>query len=728
MTPFPFALPAALRRAVLAAASLLLATGTATVAAAQSAGTAAAAGPQGGGAAVASIESRTLPNGLRLLVLPDPAQARLSAGLVVGAGWVHNPRGKEGLADLAAALDHLRVRQAIEDGRAGKSYLAGEWSATVSSDHALFAATALAEDLDPLCATIRAAIPAPAEPFLAAPALKREALLKLLQTRTAGGLVAREALAPALYGDRRPLGHSARFQTLLGVFPADVREFHRAYYVPANAVLFMAGPITADQAAAAAARHFGDWAASEPGAPTWGHAPDEAAHRGVTLVDDPDAATAILLGGFAGPGREDPAFAEMQLLHQVIGSGQLEAAIASLAATHPAGYQFRTQLRASARGSEITIEVAIAPDLAARALAEVERGLGEIAAGIDAAAFTRAVEARTASLALRFETPEARLREAAAMALAGRPLDAIAEPAGALAALDRTAVAAGWRSLLAPERRAWVAVGRADLLAPQFQTSGIATTPTDVFAVVTGRLFEKTPDAPLTLPSAASTAQAEELLFAAMEARGGFENLERVESYAAVETLYVQAGAQFVAGERKLFVKEPDRFREVLRVGPLQGEGLVQVLARDRIWRQQLGKPADTPPWREEDLRGRFWLDPFRAFHRYAEPGAMISLIDPDFVAGTTLDGFQITAPSGYYARYHLHPQSRQVVKRTTSRPTEADILKCEELFTDYRAVEGVFLPFIYATYTNGEYASESHLKSIEINAEIPDDLYAPPR
>jgi hypothetical protein len=448
----------------------------------------------------------------------------------------------------------------------------------------------------------------------------------------------------------------------------------------------------------------------------------------VTLVDDPDAPNALLLAGMAGPGREDPAYAEIQLLHQVIGSGRLEGSIAALAATHPAGYQFRTQLRASARGSELTIEVAIPHDLAARVLAEIERGLAEIAAGSDTTAFANAVDARAASLALRLETPEAQMREAASMALAGRPLAAVADPARSLATVDRAAITAAWRALLAPERRAWVAHGRADLLAPQFKAAGVATTPTDVYAVVTGRLFEKQPEPPLTLPSPASTAQAEELLFAAIEAKGGLENLERVETYAAVETLYVQAGAQIVAGERKLFVRLPDRFREVLRVGPLQGDGLVQVVNRDTIWRQQMGRPADTPPWRQEDLRGRLWLDGFRAFHRYAEPGAMISLIDPDLIAGTTLDGFQITAPNGYWAKYHLHPQSRLVVKRTTSRPSEADIARCEELFTDYRAVEGVFVPFIYATYMNGEYAGESHLESIEINSEIPDDLFIQPR
>jgi predicted Zn-dependent peptidase len=713
MTPFP-------RTTV-----LLLAATIAGGLLATSAGT---AGAESGGSAPDSIQSRVLPNGLRILVLDDPALGKLSAGLLIGAGWVHNPRGKEGLADIAATLDHVRVRQAIENGQAGKSYLAADWSTDVSTDHTLYGAAALPEDLDPVCAVLRAAVPAPDEPFLAAPALKREALLKLLQSRTNAGLVAREALATALFGDRRPLGFSARFQSLLGVFPADVRAFHRDFYVPANAILYVAGPVTAEAVVAAAARQFGDWPAGEPGAPTWGHAGDQAAHPGVTLIDDPDATNALILGGLAGPGREDPAYIEMQLLHQVVGSGRLENTIAALAATHPAGYQFRTQLRASARGSEITIEVAIPHDLAARALGEIERGLTEIAAGIDPNAFASATSARAASLAMRYETPEARMREAASLAFAGAPLGAVADPTGTLSALDPTAVAARWRELLAPGRRAWIVLGRGDLLAAALTGAGIAAERTDLFTVVAGRLFEKKPDPPLTRPGAAMTTQAEELLFAAIEAKGGFENIERVETYAAVETLFVQPGAQIMAGERQVFVKLPDRYREVLRVGPVQGQGLVQVVNRNQAWRQQMGKPADTSPWREQSLRSRLWLEGFRAYHRYAEPGATITIIDPDVVAGTTLDGFQITSPDGLWARYYLHPRSRQVVKRTSSRPTEDGMAEIEELFTDYRSVEGVLVPFIYATYSGGEYEGEVQLHSIELNTEIADDLFVMPR
>lgn len=686
------------------------------------------AGSENTAAAPDSIQSRALPNGLRLLILRDPALAKLSAGLMVGAGWVHNPRGKEGVADIAATLNHARVRQAIESGRVGKSYLAADWGADVSADHTLYVATALTEDLDPLCSALRAAVPPPDEPFLAAPALKREALFKLLQTRTTAGLVAREAFTTVLYGDRRPLGFSARFQTLLGIFPADLRAFHRDFYVPANAILFVAGPIDAEAVVAAAAQSFGDWPAGEPGAPIWGHAAEGAARPGVTLVDDPDAPNALILGGLAGPGREDPAFIEMQLLHQVIGSGRLENPIAALAATHPAGYQFRTQLRASARGSELTIEVAVPHDLAARTLEEIEHGLAEIAGGVDATAFASAIDARAANLTLRYEAPETRLREAASLALAGQPLAAIADPAALLAALDRSAVQAHWRALLDPGRSAWVVHGRGGLLAAEFKAAGIEAPGTDLYTVVTGRLLEKKPEPPLTVPSAASTAQAEELLFAAIEAKGGFENIERVETYAAVETVYVQPGPQIVAGERKTFVALPDRYREVLRVGPLQGEGLVQVVNKNQVWRQQLGTLQPIPSWREQELRHRLWLEGFRAYHRYAEPGATIAIIDPDVIAGTTLDGFQITSPDGLWAQYHLHPQSRQVVKRTTSQPTEDKPVKVEELFTDYRAVEGVFLPFVSAWYRDGEYAGESRLYSIELNPELADDLFIPPR
>src|SRR5688572_10245035 len=159
----------------------------------------------------APIDSLALRNGLRVLVLHDAALPNLTAGLWVGAGWVHNPRGKEGLADLAAATDVIRARQALVGGAVGKPDLIDDLTVNVTSDHAFFTISGIPTDLDPVLAALRAAAAPPAdETFETASSLKRDALINLLATRMAPNLVAREALAEGLFGTRRPLGIAAR--------------------------------------------------------------------------------------------------------------------------------------------------------------------------------------------------------------------------------------------------------------------------------------------------------------------------------------------------------------------------------------------------------------------------------------------------------------------------------------------------------------------------------------
>src|SRR5687768_3772176 len=73
-----------------------------------------ASGAQAQGAGASSAAERAtsptpitmlkLDNGLRILVLPDSATPSISVGLWIGAGWVHNPRGREGLADICTAV------------------------------------------------------------------------------------------------------------------------------------------------------------------------------------------------------------------------------------------------------------------------------------------------------------------------------------------------------------------------------------------------------------------------------------------------------------------------------------------------------------------------------------------------------------------------------------------------------------------------------------------------
>jgi len=532
-------------------------------------------------------------------------------------------------------------------------------------------------------------------------------------------------LATVLFGDRRPLGFSARFQTLLGLLPADVRQFHRDHYRPANAILTVDGAARPEVVRAAVARHFGDWkVAGQAEPPAWGHAADAPAHPGVTLIDDPDAGRVVILAGLAGPGRESPDFPGLQLLHQVIGGKRVEDPLETLVARHPAGYQFQSHLRVSARGSQLMLEVVVPHELATQSLTELRRALEGIAkSGIDSTAVAAEVLARSQNLAFRFETSRARVREAVFQLLAGQPLATAENPLGTVAALDRSATMKQWRALLESGRIVWVILGRGDELAAKLTAAGIDHQRGDAYEVVTGRLLA--PDAAAThSPKPAATVQAEELILAAIEAKGGFEALERIESYTLEDSLFIKPVDQIVRGTRKISVRFPDRFREDLGMEALQGRGVIQVVNGRDVWRNQLGRVTGTSTVRRQDLLARQWLDGLRVFHRYGEPGATAFLVDPDVVGSTILDGFQITSPEGYWARIYLHPASRLVVKRATERPTNEGVFRTEELFTDYRPVEGVFVPFVAATYLDGEYSGETHTAALDFNVALDQDLF----
>ena len=676
----------------------------------------------------AAIDSLALANGLRVLVLHDAAAQNVNAGLWVGAGWVHNPRGKEGLADLAAATDVIRARQALVAGAVGKPDLIDDLTVNVTSDHAFFSISGIATDLEPVLGALRAAVvPPPDETFEAASSLKREALINLLATRLAPNLVAREALAEGLFGDRRPLGIAARYQSLLGVTPADVRAFHANYYRPANAILVIAGPAATTDARGAAQRAFGDWVSTKDAeAPAWARAADSPAQKGLILIDEPDALAATVLVGFSAPGREAPEYPAVQVLHQVLGGARIEAPVAALAAGRSEGYQFRSQIRSSARGSEVTIEVNIPEDLAVAARAEIEKGLAELAtAGLDSTSLAEVKRARSTVVASR-ETPLARLREAASLLQAGQPFTRAQDPEHAMASLDAASLTTFWRSLLAPEDRVWVMVGPGAKLEPRLAAAGIEPLRGDSFQVVTGKLFATPAKTLVPEPGAASTVQAEELLLAAIEAKGGFANLERVQTYSAAETLYVAPSsvAEIVSGERKIFVEYPDRYREELMMAPLQGRGVVQGVNGNQMWRTQLGKPGVVSETRRHDMLTRLWLDPFRMLFRYAEPGARIFILDPEFMGGITLDGFEINSPDGKWARYYLHPTSRLIVKRISERQVETGSVTAEEMYTDYRHVDGIMVPFISATYLDKEFTNEAHVGAIEINPQLDRQLF----
>jgi hypothetical protein len=84
--------------------------------------------------------------------------------------------------------------------------------------------------------------------------------------------------------------------------------------------------------------------------------------------------------------------------------------------------------------------------------------------------------------------------------------------------------------------------------------------------------------------------------------------------------------------------------------------------------------------------------------------------------------------------RLHVDPQTGTVLKITyeSSAPAppggKSEPRPTEEVFSDYRSVAGVSLPFKATVTRAGQVLLERQLTGVQINPEIPADIFLKPR
>ncbi|MGI5529282.1 M16 family metallopeptidase [Streptomyces syringium] len=242
----------------------------------------------------------TLPNGLRVLLEPQPGVPRAAVSVHYGVGFRSEPPGREGFAHL---FEHLMFRgsASLPEGRFYDHVhrLGGQANGTTHQEYtdyyqvapasaleqALFAEAdrmraptftpeALAEQLDGVAEEIHQAVAG--RPYGGFP-------WPLLP----GVLFRSFANAHDGYGDAERLRRTT---------PADCAEFFDAYYAPANAVLTVVGSVDPVHTRALIERHFGDIPA-RPVAPVPSRdEPLPTADRWATCTEPGVPGTALALG------------------------------------------------------------------------------------------------------------------------------------------------------------------------------------------------------------------------------------------------------------------------------------------------------------------------------------------------------------------------------------------------------------------------------------------------
>jgi zinc protease len=268
-----------------------------------------------------AFHDELLSSGIRLVTAPVAKLPLATVLVVVDAGSVNEPHGKEGIAALTAAgllegttqFDGAELAEKFE--QLGTSLESGaDW------DSAVVKITTLSDRLEEATRLLGEVISSPVFPEREIERLKAERLAEILQLETEPRGLADEKFEEFLYSpqSRYSSPDAGSTKSVSALSRADVEQFYRSNYRSRATTVIVAGDATPEQAHAMVMGAFQKWpdgSAQEPQLT----ASARTNRRSVHIVHKPEAPQSELRVGHVGLPRKHPDFFPTLVMNAVLG-------------------------------------------------------------------------------------------------------------------------------------------------------------------------------------------------------------------------------------------------------------------------------------------------------------------------------------------------------------------------------------------------------------------------
>lgn len=424
------------------------------------------------------FETRTLANGMRIVVAPIHAYPVVTILAVIEAGATRDPRHAEGVAQLAtrALAEGTRTMNALE--LAQRLEMLGSTIDTGADwDSAIVQLTALASRVEDGFSVLAEVLSEPSFPEHELERLRAERLSDLAQLRAEPRGLADVYFSRLLYAPE------SRFARLAGGDEASVmrvtRErtaaYHSSYFRPNATALMIAGDITIDAAVQHAERCFGAWTGSAPPVTE----PVDAQRFGdarVHIVHKADAPQSELrIGHVAVPRLHDDYF-PMVVMNAILGGLFSSRLNLNLREEHAYTYGAHSALNWRRARSPFEISTAVQTEVTADAVREIMTEFTRIReAPVTEAELSLATSYLIGVFPIRFESTAEVAGGLANVEIFRLPADYFDTYRSRVAAVTASDVLRVAQTHLDPSRLQVVVVGDADAIREPLTALGVGT-------------------------------------------------------------------------------------------------------------------------------------------------------------------------------------------------------------------------------------------------------------
>lgn len=686
---------------------------------------------------------RTLANGLQVIAVAHHEQPAVSLRLILRAGGSHDPADKTGLATLAAALlDQGTTTRSAEQIASTIDSIGGAIGTGSGSDLTFIQAVVMKDSLDLALDLVADIARNPAFAPEEIDRQKQQMLSGLKVSYEDPDYIAGVVFDRLVYG-YHPYGRpdSGTPQSIASITREDLVNFHKTWFGANNAILAIVGDVQPEDAFAGVERAFGKWARAQ-NAESKNLEPPPATRR-VVVVDRPGAVqTEIRVGNIALP-RKHPDYLALDLalkilggeggnrLHRVLRSerGLTYGASADVHALKEAGdLMADTDTRSETTGEVLRLIVDEMWRLQRQKVSQRELA--------DAQAYL------TGSFPLTIETPSAialQILNAVFYGLDLEELETFRERVNAVTPDDIQRVA---QRYLRPDRLSIVLVGDASVFAKHLPGAGfeqfdrIGPGELDLGSADLKRAETPARREPIALrfnparraalPDAGLTVgrqSAQELVSEAVRAKGGLEKLRSVKTVKAVSTFLVDAAGGRVQLPTTTYIRYPDAFR----VDALTPSGPVsQLYVEGSYWVKDDRGTREAPAAIATEMRGSIQRDAITLLLALAENAR--ALTKTSFtIEGRDMPAIRISNPGATPVTVIFDPASALISRQRYTLESPNGPVAAEEVFSDYRDVDGLKVAFRAVIQRQGAPRVERVLETFEYNVRLDAALFVRP-
>jgi len=668
---------------------------------------------------IPEVEKIELENGLVLFLLEDRDFPLIDVRANIRAGTANDPADKAGLADITANVIRTggTERYPGDDLDEFLESIGASIELTSDNDRAIVTASFLSEYADEIFPRIADLLQNPVFPDDKIELAKVGEKTAIAARNDEAFDIALREYRKVVYGPESPYARHTEYATIQAIGREDLLSFHESYYRPDATVMVITGDFKSKDMRRRIDRLFGQWITPETPLPQE-PAPPDLQPRGIYYAPKTDVTQSTILLGHLGFRADDPDYANMRILNEILGGGfssrilnevRTKRGLAYMANSIP-GYNYpRPGIFGAIAGTKsestlVTIQI-------------IEQEIKKVTEEpVTDEELDLARSALLNSFVFNFDSPAKVAERIGFFEFYGYPLDFLQSYQKGLREATPQSILESARRHIHPENISVLVIGNKDQFAEPLDELGPLV-----------ELDISIPEPPATLeipqPTAESRQKAGDLLAKAADHAGGIEAIRDV------KTLAADMDASISIQGMNLEIKTSE-----IRVYPAKvyssqilpfGQGVaIQVIDGDTGWMKDPRGIQDMPEDQMSDAKAELFRNRLWLLGHYEDLD--MQALDPVEVDGVQYDRVYVRNDMVKQFVLFFDPDGALVRMDYKGKGPQGPV-EASTRYVEFMEVDGIMFPVKIELYHDGELFLTGTTTSVEVNPEVDMTIFDKP-